>query len=547
MSNNHAPVVASSPRPGNAQWIGARQEQQDAFGFAGFDERGQANGEAVLAVVADGMGGLSGGRAASQGAVSAFLAAWNLRPAQQPVPERLLVAIEAANRAVHQLACTTAGEGEVGTTLVAVVIAGRELYWIAAGDSRIYWYRAADGSLTPCNEEHNLALQLWRQAPDSGMSPDEIDHYPGRDHLISFLGLEKIPEIDRNVRPLTLQPGDQLLLCSDGVDGTLTLEDLTASLAGDPQKAAEGIIARVQAQNRPHQDNATVAILALATSPPAAVVAPVSDPPTRRRPAAPPTPPANKKPKTTTLVSGGLILASLLGIAGWYYLQGRPPLDPNERPTSPAAEVASKPAEQASDSGAQQGQTEQERPEGQELEPQTTVPTPDGGSAVGEEAEPPGDGSEAQAPATSTTPDTQGDGGQPSAKGATENQREGKKAVPQSSQPSPDPADNPPPTSPSAAPPAHGTSGQPVPASTKPWDSKAKGEQTDPRGHEGGASSSRPGTESRGQSPIEGAEEHRNAGEKPAAKAPNPVQSPPGPGRFPPYPHPQYPMPSRMP
>ena len=340
---------APSPRPGNAQWIGARQEQQDAFGFAGFDDRGQARDQAVLAVVADGMGGLSGGRAASQGAVSAFLAAWQARPAQQPVPECLLVAIEAANRAVHQLACATAGEGEVGTTLVAVVITGNQLYWIAAGDSRIYWYRAADGSLTPCNEEHNLALQLWRQAPDAGMSADEIAHYPGHDHLISFLGLAAIPEIDRNVRPLSLQPGDWLLLCSDGVDGTLSRDDLASSLAGDPQWAAEGIIARVQARNRPHQDNATVAILAFA-APTAGVGALASEPPTRRRSVEPPSRPAKKRAKSAMLVGGGLILAGLLGIGGWYALQGPPqqglsPQGPGDQSSSPGAARISQPLE----------------------------------------------------------------------------------------------------------------------------------------------------------------------------------------------------------
>ena len=380
-----------SPRPGNAQWIGARQEQQDAFGFAGFDERGQARDQAVLAVVADGMGGLSGGRAASQGAVYAFLAAWNARPAQQPVPETLLVAIEAANRAVHQLACATAGEGEVGTTLVAVVIQGNQLYWIAAGDSRIYWYRAADDSLTPCNEEHNLALQLWRQAPDSGISADEIDHYPGHDHLISFLGLAAIPEIDRNVRPLSLQPGDWLLLCSDGVDGTLSLDDLASSLAGDPQQAAEGIIALAQAQNRPHQDNATVAILALA-DPGFGIAASASEPPTRRRSVEPPSRPSNKRAKTAMLISGGLILAGLLGIGGWYYLQGSsqqgPFLQgPSERPSLPVAERISQPLE-LPPRAKPEVVPELQEADGQEPEPGAPAPAGAHVPANGEVAEP---------------------------------------------------------------------------------------------------------------------------------------------------------------
>ena len=265
MTSPQAPAILAGPgwrpRPGNAQWIGARQEQEDAFGFAGFDARGQAGPEGVLAVVADGMGGLSEGRAASQGAVSGFLAAWAGQPPDLAVTERLLGAITAANQVVHNLARATAGEGEVGTTLVVAAIHQRHLFWISAGDSRLYLYRATDGSLTPCNEEHNLALQLWRQAPADGPTPDWIED-PQRDALISFLGLAEIPEIDRNVRPLALEAGDRLLLCSDGVDGVLSLDELKDGLDADPQTAAEGLIARLQGLQRPYQDNATVAILA---------------------------------------------------------------------------------------------------------------------------------------------------------------------------------------------------------------------------------------------------------------------------------------------
>ena len=266
MTSPQAPETLAGPgwrpRPGNAQWIGARQEQEDAFGFAGFDARGQAGPDGVLAVVADGMGGLSEGRAASQGAVSGFLAAWAGQPLDLAVTERLLGAMTAANQVVHNLARATAGEGEVGTTLVAAAIHQGHLFWISAGDSRLYLYRAADGSLTPCNEEHNLALQLWRETAAEGPTPGWIEDHPQRDALISFLGLAEIPEIDRNTRPLALEVGDRLLLCSDGVDGVLSRDELKEGLEADPQTAAEGLIARLQGLQRRYQDNATVAILA---------------------------------------------------------------------------------------------------------------------------------------------------------------------------------------------------------------------------------------------------------------------------------------------
>jgi protein phosphatase len=307
MTSPPAPATLAGPgwrpRPGNAQWLGARQEQEDAFGFAGFDARGQAGPDGVLAVVADGMGGLSQGRAASQGAVSGFLAAWAAQPPDLAISERLLGAIAAANQAVHDLARATAGEGEVGTTLVAAAIHQGHLFWISAGDSRLYLYRAADGSLTPCNEEHNLALQLWREAPADGPTPDWIEDHPQRDALISFLGLAEIPEIDRNVRPLALEAGDRLLLCSDGVDGVLSPDELREGLDADPQTAAGGLTARLRALDLPFQDNATVAILACEGL----------EAPTRASPAAPS---SGRVRRRLGLWTGALVLM-MVGLGFW--------------------------------------------------------------------------------------------------------------------------------------------------------------------------------------------------------------------------------------
>ena len=325
------------PRPGNAQWIGARQEQEDAFGFAGFDARGQAGPDGVLAVVADGMGGLSEGRAASQGAVSGFLAAWAGQSPDLAVTERLLGAITAANQVVHNLARATAGEGEVGTTLVAAAIHQGHLFWISAGDSRLYLYRAADGSLTPCNEEHNLALQLWRQAPADGPTPDWIEDHPQRDALISFLGLAEIPEIDRNLRPLALEAGDRLLLCSDGVDGVLSPDELKEGLDADPQTAAEGLIARLQGLQRRYQDNATVAILACEGW----------DAPTRVSPM--PAARDEVRPRRSRWPGPGrwalalVVLMLVVGLGvGWW--QGLNPATPAKEANDPASAVQTQPA-----------------------------------------------------------------------------------------------------------------------------------------------------------------------------------------------------------
>lgn len=249
--------------PGNAQWIGQRAEQQDAFGFFGCEAHGGSPNGDVVVVLADGMGGLQRGGEASRLAVRTFLdqVAHARSSATQPITATLAHALDAANRAVYTLACETDGEGEVGTTLIAAAVRSGMLHWIGVGDSRLYLYRAVDGSLTPCNEPHNLAQQLWPGVISGHLTLDDIAAHPDRDALTSFLGLPEILEIDASLRPLPLEHGDRLLLCSDGVDGVLLSEELRAVLPGDPQHAAEALITRLRERALDYQDNATVAIL----------------------------------------------------------------------------------------------------------------------------------------------------------------------------------------------------------------------------------------------------------------------------------------------
>ena len=251
-------------QPGNAQWQGTRDEQQDAFGFIGFDNPGLCAHAGVMLVLADGMGGMSGGRQASLLAVERMMAAYGAKRADEPIPRALERALQAANQAVYALARAGAGEGQVGTTLVAVVARGAELHWVGVGDSRLYHYRAADDTLTQCTDDHTYANQLLRRVAAGALSPEAAAGDPDRQALASFLGLSQIPEVDRNVHPVHLAPGDRLLVVSDGVYGVLPEAELKALVRQDPQAAADALIQAVRALARPEQDNATAALLGLA-------------------------------------------------------------------------------------------------------------------------------------------------------------------------------------------------------------------------------------------------------------------------------------------
>ncbi|EIC21170.1 protein phosphatase 2C domain-containing protein [Thiorhodovibrio frisius] len=254
--------------PGNAQWIGTRGEQQDAFGFHGFDDLEFSTHGGMLAVLADGMGGLQNGRAAAQTAVAILRQAYAEKAPEESIPDALQRALEAANAAVYQLAITSDGEGQVGTTLVAAVAHHEGIYWVAAGDSRLYGYRADTDNLSLLSQEHNYAAILQARVAQGAVDQADADENPERDALTSFLGLEDIPLIDSGTDLVPLSMGDRLLLCSDGVHGSLDAEDLRQLIRQPAQQAAEAIVSSLKAVAKPTQDNATLAILAAEASPP---------------------------------------------------------------------------------------------------------------------------------------------------------------------------------------------------------------------------------------------------------------------------------------
>lgn len=266
--------------PGNAQWIGARAEQQDAFGFYGFDDQDFRAHGGVLAVLADGMGGLQQGRAAAQTAVTTLRQAYAEKAPEEAIPEALHRALKAANAAVYQLAIASDGEGQVGTTLVAAVADADGIHWVAAGDSRLYGYRADTDQLRLLSQEHNFAALLQARVAAGALDQDDADGNPDRAALTSFLGLEDIPAIDAGTQPMALGAGDRLLLCSDGVHGTLSDQDLQQWLRQPAQQAAEAIINSVKAAGKPKQDNATLAIIAGKTKQPEPASAQAAQAPT---------------------------------------------------------------------------------------------------------------------------------------------------------------------------------------------------------------------------------------------------------------------------
>ncbi len=248
---------AQTPRPGavTVQKLheqGARASQQDSFSVSP-EELLPTHG--LLAVVADGMGGLADGDRVSQAAVSAFME--GLYAAAQPAPEQLLpTLLAAANRAVNAL-LGPEGLRRSGCTLAAGLLRDGMFYYLSVGDSRICLLR--DGALLQLNREHLYRNELILRAVNGEGGLAEAEALPGGGGLTSFLGMGRLPLLDLPAQPLTVRSGDRLILMSDGVYNALSEPELTAALSAPD--AAGALRAAIAAKAYANQDNYTAVIL----------------------------------------------------------------------------------------------------------------------------------------------------------------------------------------------------------------------------------------------------------------------------------------------
>ena len=243
----------------NAQHRGAREQQQDALGLTDVGDLAFVEHAGVLAVVCDGMGGMEKGDEAGVVARSTFVRAYERKAPQTSIPEALMQAMQAANQAVYEMASRFGQTGAIGTTVVAAVVHKAEVYWLSVGDSRVYLLRS--GTLTQLNRDQVLRGQRLREVALGVREDDGLSREPRPDALTSHLGMAEIVEADCNLYPLPLLAEDQLLLCSDGIYGSLTEVELRQGLAQPAKEAAGYLVEQVLDKQLPSQDNLTAIVI----------------------------------------------------------------------------------------------------------------------------------------------------------------------------------------------------------------------------------------------------------------------------------------------
>jgi protein phosphatase len=259
-----APSFAMSNQPTQApldpqliQWKvgtnqGPRKDNQDtaiatAPGYPAIQNKG------ILLVLCDGVGGEEGGHIASLTAANEALLAF-YSDARNDLGQSLVSAIEQANAAVQRESQAAPRFARMATTAVLAAVYNGVLWMAHVGDSRGYLFR--NGQLSQLTRDHTFA----NAQVDSGtMTTEQAQRSIYRGTLVRSLGMQGDHTPDVKMEPL--QPGDRVLLCSDGLHGVVNSEQITRILQSQPdaQQAVNQLIST--ALTNQTSDNVSVIVL----------------------------------------------------------------------------------------------------------------------------------------------------------------------------------------------------------------------------------------------------------------------------------------------
>lgn len=231
-----------------------RAVNQDSF-FVG-----NVPGRGVLAVVADGMGGHQTGEVASQKAID--IVRRELARSRSHPPAAIAKAVQAANAEIFDYAVEHPEHQGMGTTLTVVFLDDQVGLVGHIGDTRAYLIRG--GEIKPLTQDHSWVAERVRQGV---LSEDEAKRHRWRNVITNALGATE--EIKLDLLYFEVEPGDRVLLCSDGVS-MLVSDDAMAQVVTEqpPDRAASRLIELANERGSP--DNITAVVLEAVTVEPSA-------------------------------------------------------------------------------------------------------------------------------------------------------------------------------------------------------------------------------------------------------------------------------------
>ena len=242
---------------------GDRDYQQDQVALL---SHARVNG-CILGVVADGMGGRSGGRKASD---QVMLTSRQLFERFDPLMDNGATLLKQIVQEAHMVIRLTAisSEQEPHSTIAAfLIMPSGECHWAHAGDSRIYHFNA--GKMQRRTQDHSYVQALVDRGE---ITEEEANRHPKSNILLGCLGTERDPPTGLHRVP-ALHPGDVFMACSDGLWHYFQENELGAVLAAlPPREATEFLIEKARVRAKGGGDNLSLVVVKLESLSPSAAV-----------------------------------------------------------------------------------------------------------------------------------------------------------------------------------------------------------------------------------------------------------------------------------
>lgn len=236
-----------------AQHQGDRDEQQDRVALLASD----LDPRCALGVLADGLGGRSGGALAAENVLLTCQSRFrSFTPSAEPVDAFFRSLVDEAHTVLKLTAITSRLEPH--TTFAALLVQPERVDWCHVGDSRVYHLR--DGKVAHRTEDHSLAQRLARD----GIEPSvPVKGNPAADRLIHSLGARERPDADVGgiADP---RAGDSFLICSDGLWRHVDGAEIATIIADEPVRdAAETLVGLARERARGKGDNCSLVLVRL--------------------------------------------------------------------------------------------------------------------------------------------------------------------------------------------------------------------------------------------------------------------------------------------
>ena len=194
-----------------------RTQNQDAYQIEELDRNTK------LCVVCDGMGGAKSGNIASTLAIDVFVQevkrTWNASMTASKIDQMLRGAVKLANFTVYDQAMQFEDFEGMGTTLTSALVNGKKVSIVNVGDSRIY--AITRSGIKQLTRDHSLVQMMVERGE---LTPELARTYPGKNFITRAIGTEPVVECD--LIHTTLEKGDCLLLCSDGLSNMMDDQEI---------------------------------------------------------------------------------------------------------------------------------------------------------------------------------------------------------------------------------------------------------------------------------------------------------------------------------